>query len=100
MPSIYTIMTTVWLSVLCTCQAGESQTITMVRDCTGSYLRINEKDYQLCNPEMLTDFADGSTLHLEYQLVDSCKEQTPSGPVCAMYHEKEGWVYATKTLKD
>lgn len=66
----------------------------VVRDCTGTYLRVNGKDYHVCNKEMIKDFAEGQKIDVRFKKIKECDE-TPE-MVCMMYHENEGWVEIVK----
>lgn len=36
--------------------------MVIVRDCTGTYLRYQKKDYHVCNPEKLQIYPDGEPM--------------------------------------
>ncbi len=66
----------------------------VVRDCTGTYLRINKKDYHVCNIERIATYADGQTIKAAFKKIGECEKQPEI--VCMMFHENEGWVEITK----
>lgn len=61
------------------------------RDCTGSYLELNNKDYLICNPSMTSSIPDGSEVSVEF----SFKPEGKFYGVCYMYHENHGFVEIT-----
>jgi hypothetical protein len=66
---------------------------TIVRNCTGTYLRIDGNDYLVCNSEKLKSFSDESSVSVSYETIESCDQ---NGVVCMMYYEHEGIVRVTK----
>ncbi|GGG52793.1 hypothetical protein [Epilithonimonas arachidiradicis] len=68
------------------------QTGTIVRDCTGTYLRVAEnEDYLVCNAEILESKKDGEKVSLVYDNTDKCPER--DGKImCMMYHENKGMI--------
>ena len=67
----------------------------VIRDCTGTYLQFQGKDYHVCNIEKLSSFAKGITVNVTFKKVYNCKDETEK-IVCKMYHENEGWVKILK----
>ncbi|MDP9958022.1 hypothetical protein J2X97_003696 [Epilithonimonas hungarica] len=65
---------------------------TIVRDCTGTYLRVAEnEDYLVCNAEILESKKDGEKVSLVYDNTDKCPER--DGKImCMMYHERKGMI--------
>lgn len=76
------------------CRKKEQQqqyAMTVVKDCTGTYLRYDSKDYQVCNYKILTDYANGTALSVSYDRIDNCTEPYPP-VVCQMLHANEGYI--------
>jgi hypothetical protein len=72
----------------CKKECGE---MLVVRDCTGTYLQHDGKDYQVCNIETLSGFTSGTTVNATYHKIASCSEQDET-VVCMMFHAREGWI--------
>jgi len=68
------------------------QTGTIVRDCTGTYLRVGEnEDYLVCNYDILESKKVGEKVSLIYDYTKECKER--DGKImCMMYHENKGMI--------
>lgn len=65
---------------------------TVVRDCTGTYLRFGEKDdYQVCNANMLEKVTAGQQVSVIYDFTKKCPE-SEGKVVCMMYHENKGMI--------
>lgn len=65
---------------------------TIVKDCTGTYLRMNEKDYQVCNLEAASSIPNGTKVTATFRYLAQCKGSAADAIVCMMYHENEGWI--------
>ncbi len=74
------------------CKKECNQTATMVRDCTGTYLHLDGKDFRVCNLEKAESFPDGVAVNVTFKRIKKCKGSTENDIVCAMYHENEGWI--------
>ncbi|WP_346238231.1 hypothetical protein ABDK00_004060 [Niabella insulamsoli] len=72
--------------------AGE---MTVIRDCTGTYLRHNNLDYWICNQEKLENFETNTTLTASIKKSVNCKID---GMTCYLYHKNEG-VFKVLTVK-
>lgn len=69
---------------------------TVVRDCTGTYLRIGEKDYRVCNTEKTADYQDGEEVAASFKETRSCTGPANDQIQCMMYHEYESWIEVKK----
>lgn len=56
----------------------------VVRDCTGTYLRIENEDLKVCNSEILDGYLEGEKVNAKYKKVQDCADE---GAVCMLYHE-------------
>lgn len=67
----------------------------VLKDCTGTYLRIHNKDYNVCNFELIQSYPEGTELNVFFQKIDECN---PLGDpiICEMYHKTEGIIEITK----
>ena len=86
----------VTLAVSCKKQDSDMQTVTVVRDCTGTYLRYQEKDYQVCNLEKLNSYADGAVVLANFRKISQCTGSANDAVVCYMLHPNEGWIEVEK----
>lgn len=68
------------------------QTGTVVRDCTGTYVRLGEnEDYLVCNSDILASKKEGEKVSVVYDYTKECKER--DGKImCMMYHENKGMI--------
>ncbi len=74
------------------CTKENFNKVMVVKDCTGNYLKVNGKDYRVCNIEQLDGYANGDTIHAKYKALKECSGTAVEVPVCMMYHPYEGWI--------
>lgn len=67
---------------------------TVIRDCSGTYLRMGKDDYMVCNFEMLDGRADNSKVKVFYRTQMDCPPR--EGMVCMLFHEHKGAIEVTK----
>lgn len=65
---------------------------TIVRDCTGTYVRLGEnEDYLVCNSDILASKKDGEKVSLIFDYTKTCAER--DGKImCMMFHENKGMI--------
>lgn len=61
------------------------------RDCTGTYLELDNKDYLICNPSMAESYANGSEIEVSFEFKSECNPN-PNEVVCFLYHKSYGFV--------
>jgi len=81
------------LLVLLSCSKKEDNA-TVIKDCTGAYIRIDSKDYFICNDEMVVNFENETKVYVEYDKVEQC-DQTDD-VICLMLHLSEDKIELTK----
>ena len=74
------------------CKKERSQTLTVERNCTGTYLRLDGKDYKVCNLEKVSSFSDGTTVTATFKKIDECNGAAKDAVVCQTLHPNEGWI--------
>lgn len=96
MKYVFLIVASVFLFGIGGCKKDGFTTATVVRDCTGTYLRWEEKDYHVCNLEKVEPFAHGTKVRVLFKSIHECKGSAVGVPVCEMYHPSEGWIEVIK----
>jgi hypothetical protein len=94
MKKLLFITTVAVLLTLFSCKR-ETNTMTVVKDCTGTYLRIHGKDFKVCNLGKLSSVPAGATVTATLKKIDNCKSLDDRF-FCMMFHENEGWVEIVK----
>jgi hypothetical protein len=77
------------------CKKRMHETMTVIKDCSGTYLRLDNKDYHVCNPEALVNFPNGTTVKASFEKLKSCTS-LDNEIICELYHINEGWVKVKK----
>lgn len=74
------------------CTKNDTVKARVVRDCSGTYLRMNDKDYQVCNLSKVDPFADQAIVSVYYRRLSQCTGEASQVPVCYLLHKNEGWI--------
>ncbi len=88
---MFTIIILVTIALI-GCKKESNQPVTIVRDCTGTYLRWEGKDYQVCNLEKVSSFSDGTVVTATFKKIKDCNGSAKDAIVCNMLHANEGWI--------
>lgn len=72
------------------CKTKCDNDVQIKRDCTGTYLRVDNKEYKVCNSGMITAYQDNAIVKAKYKRLSSCG--TLEEPICQMVHQNDGWV--------
>ena len=83
------------LLTLLSCKRETNKPMTVIKDCTGTYLRMDGKDFQVCNIGKLTFFSSGTTVNATFKKIDNCK-RLEGKVVCKMLHQNEGLIEIVK----
>ena len=65
--------------------------MTVLKDCSGTYLRTDGKDFHVCNQEKLSSFSSGTNVTATFKTLQNCKALEEKF-VCMLYHQNEGWI--------
>lgn len=74
------------------CRKEKLDRMTVVRDCTGTYLRFEEKDYHVCNISKLASYSDGAKVKVSFNRIEQCTLPNDGQAICEMMHINEGWI--------
>jgi hypothetical protein len=66
------IVTLLLLSSTLTSCDKEKVKMTIVKDCTGVYLRDNSRDYYVCNDEILGSYSAGDKIKVSFDELEEC----------------------------
>lgn len=73
------------------CTKIKNQPMRIVKDCSGTYLRFDNKDYKVCNTGKTENYADGSKVTASFKKVNNCDGEGDR-IICQLYHANEGWI--------
>jgi len=57
-----------------------------IKDCTGSYLRIDGNDYKICNFENTSAYENNDVIYASIRKVKDCSNFSPDILTCKMFH--------------
>ncbi len=86
------LLTTTLILLFTACNKEPLQQGILIRDCTGTYLQINNKDYHICNPEKVDGGPSSSPIEASYKKLSVCKGSAADAITCMMLHPNEGWI--------
>jgi hypothetical protein len=69
---------------------------TIIKDCTGTYLRLNGKDYKVCNVEKVSRYQNDIDVSVSFKELKNCDGLGNIVPVCYMLHHFESWIEIEK----
>lgn len=73
------------------CHKDPVDAVTVIHDCTGSYLRSGGKDYKVCNMEKTDAYENGTRVTARFRRIPDCRS-LDGRFFCKMYHANEGWI--------
>ena len=80
--------------IVTACSKVNNRDMTVIKDCTGSYLRFHGNDYRICNIEIVENYDDGTEVEASFKKIDDCPDYDEA--MCEMLHLNEGWINVTK----
>ncbi len=77
---------------------GEAQTgfrkAKIIRNCTGTYLRMAGSNYLVCNAALLNEWEDNKNVKVQTRNLTTCAP--PEGEICALYVDYKAIVEITQ----
>ncbi|MDI1356042.1 MAG: hypothetical protein PSX36_14070 [bacterium] len=95
MKKITAFLATLLLLSFISCKKECYRSAIVVKDCTGTYLQMDGKDYKICNREKLASYTDGTRITFTYKEVSGCSSEKEE-MFCSMLHPTEGWMEVQK----
>lgn len=88
---------TITVALLSSCKKEQTES-TVIRDCTGTYLRFDSIDWPVCNSDFISDVPTGESINVTYKKVGNGKCADKGKPVCMLFHPNtaDEWVKVTK----
>lgn len=81
------------------CKKEKFVQAAIARDCTGTYLRVDGKDYRVCNLEMTDKFQNGQPVNVTFTKMKECNKSGNFAPICYLYHQYDSFVEVLKIEK-
>ncbi len=68
-----------------------------VKDCTGSYLKIDGNDYKVCNFESTANYEAGDVIYASITKLSECSTISPDQYTCKMAHAYASYIKVRKS---
>ena len=94
---VFVLFSLIFCFVFYSCKKEELLEAIVIRDCTGTYLRVDKLDYAVCNLSSLTSYEDGSSVRVSFTRLSEC---SPNAIACMMLHPNEGYVKVTGVTRN
>lgn len=65
---------------------------TIIQDCNGVFIKMDNTYYQVCNEKILATVEDGTELNLNIAHLDECKYSAEKMCLIAFPHQTKGFV--------
>jgi hypothetical protein len=95
MNKILFLLVTLFFSLV-SCKKERNASAVVLRNCTGTYLQSESKNYRVCNIEKLSPYADGDKVTATFKKTKDCNGSAKDQIVCAMVFEFESWIDVEK----
>ena len=88
---------TITIALLTSCNK-ENTSATVIRDCTGTYLRFSSKDWPVCNSDFISEIPNNEKIKVTYKKMGNDKCEDKNNYVCMMIHPYKigDWIEVTK----
>lgn len=87
------IILSVILVSLFACEKSGKNNAQIVRNCTGIYLRMDGKEYRVCNSEKVSKYPNGVSITVNYKHIKKCNSDDI---VCTMAYPNDGDIKVLK----
>ena len=67
----------------------------LIKDCSDSYFRVDDKDYLICNETIVANYANATKINATFVKLESCSALKDIA-VCYLNHPNEGLIEVKK----
>jgi hypothetical protein len=92
MKTTFHILTLLLALTFFSCKKDVIKNATVIKDCTGTYMRLDGKDYKVCNIEKVSPFQNGITVSVSFKELQDCEGPGNTLVTCYMFHDFESWI--------
>lgn len=76
-----------FIAFLFSCEKSGKNGAIIIKNCTGTYLRISDKEYKVCNHQKLAEYNHGISVTATYKRVKKCDD---TAVYCMMAYPNDG----------
>lgn len=77
------------LALLFSCEKSGKNGAIIIKNCTGTYLRISDKEYKVCNHQKLAEYNHGISITATYKRLKKCNDPAT---YCMMAYPNDGFI--------
>lgn len=97
MRKLFILLLSTSLFVFASCSKDFLQVDAIVeKNCTGSYLKINDNFFYVCNSEKVASYTSGQAISVSYEALEGCKSK--GTPTCDLNFNYEGIIEIKEIL--
>jgi hypothetical protein len=85
------------LIFLISCTKNKFNQAEVVKNCTGNYLKMNNKIYAACNADELDKYSNGTTISVKYKKIKECSHESQNQYVCFMAFNYDSFIELIST---
>lgn len=78
-----------FLTLLFSCEKSGKNEAIIIKNCTGTYLRISGKEYKVCNHQKLAGYNHGISVTATYKHLKKCDDPAT---YCMMVYPNDGLI--------
>lgn len=80
------------MMLLISCQKESYTNATIIKNCTGTYLKVLDKEYLVCGSISNGTFENGQAVLVSFKLTKECATSTAIPATCFMLYPNDGLV--------
>ena len=92
MKTTFNIITLLLTLTFFSCKKEGTENATVIKDCTGTYLRMQGKDYKVCNIEKTSSLRNDINISVTFKKLTECDGSGNLGQICDLYHKFDSWI--------
>jgi hypothetical protein len=73
-----------------------NQDAIVAKNCSGTTISVNDKNYRVCNEEILEDYMDGESVEISFSILKNGCPEFENGVVCDLFLEYKQWIEIKK----
>lgn len=96
MKATFYVITLLLTLTFFSCKKQVIENATVIKDCTGTYLRLKGKDYKVCNFEKVSSLQNGTNVSVTFKKLTECDGSGNSAVTCYVFHQFDSWIEIEK----
>lgn len=80
------------LLIFSSCKKDSYTNATVIKNCTGTYLKVLDQTYQICNANKTSSFENEQKVLARFTFTKACSNDAPISATCYMLYYSDGWI--------